>query len=399
MNLGKVFFKYKEIIFVGLFLILGFILRFYNLSEKTIFNADQEWLAFRAKDLINGDLPLLGPVTSVGSFSIGPGLIYLWALLGVFTLNAPITGAYLSVLLGMATLASIYLFTKHFIDQKAAYLILFLTAISSSLIFWDQVAWAPSLFYVSEIMLLAGAYLSLKSKWGYPLIALGLSCGFQSHFGIVLSLLSVFVYFIFVRPVKIDLKIFLISAFILFIGILSNMVFDLTHNFINFKKLGSVFQGDGVSYFVSFEKIVNVLNFNTTSLVYPKNDGLFDSIFTKSFFALILVNAISYLRDKKLKSISLLLLITGIFPAVVFYVQQGKFSEYYLMMTVSSLIFIFALFLKRIMDKKLFIILIIIVSAFLNYKQLSNRYIPWNLKPTFAPEVHHLLSDYLNLTY
>lgn len=370
----------KEFIIVFLILCLGFGLRICNLHERTTFNADQEWLAFRAKDLINGDLPLLGPVTSIGSFSIGPGFIYLWSFAGIFTENSPITGAYLSVFLGMATLISIYLFSKHFIDQKVAYLILFLGAISSNLIFWDQIPWAPSLFYLSQIMLLVGAYLSSKRQIGYILMAFGFVAGFQSHFGIVLSLVSVIFYLLLIRPVSPFRKTLIASIIIVSVGLLPNILFDLTHDFANFKKLGSVLKGDGISYFVSLSKVTSVLNFNTTSLVYPKNDNLLDSVSTKTLFALILVNAISYLRDKKFKNLSLLLLITGILPAVFFYIQQGKFSEYYLMMTVPSLIFIFVLFLRRIMDRKILIVLTIIISLFLNYKRLSNRYVPWNLK-------------------
>jgi hypothetical protein len=164
------------------------------------------------------------------------------------------------------------------------------------------------------------------------------------------------------------------------LGLLPNFVFDLTHNFSNLKRFGDTIKGDGVNYFVSLNKIINVLNFNTTSTVYPKGNDILDSIITKSFFALILANAVSLLRNKRFKNISLLLLITGILPAVLFYLQQGKFSEYYLMMTVPSLLLLFALFMKRIVSKKYILLIILCISIYLNYKQISTRYISWNLK-------------------
>ena len=241
-----------------------------------------------------------------------------------------------------------YLFCKHFVDSKTAYVFLFLTSISSNLIFWDQSPWAPSLFFISQIILLTGAYLAIKDKVGYILIALGFIGGFQSHFGIVLSLISVVLYFVFVRPVKIDLKTLLWFLFILIVGLSPNILFDLTHNFSNIKKLVDAIKGEGVSYFVSLTKIINVLNINTTSIIYPKNSNLIDSVITKGIFALVIVNGISLLRNKEDKKMSLLLLITGIFPAMLFYIQQGKFSEYYLMMTVPSLLFLVALLIKKI---------------------------------------------------
>lgn len=373
-------FSLKELIIVFLILFTALGLRLYNLPERTSFDADQEWLAFRASDVFKGDFPLLGPVTSVGSFSIGPGYVYLLSFFGLFTQNAPITGAYLSVALGMATLVLIYFFTKYFIDQKAAYLILFFTSISFGLISWDQLPWAPSLFYTSQIILLAGAYLSSKNQIGYILMALGFIAGFQSHFGIVLSLISVSLYLLLVKPVKISKKTLITSLLIILVGLSPNILFDLTHNFVNIKKIILAFKGDGIDYFVSLNKIINVLNSHTTGLIYPRNNNLVDSVLTKGLFALILVNAISMLRDKKFKNISLLLLITAILPAMLFYVQQGKFSEYYLMMCVPSLIFIFALFVKNIINRKVILAVMILVSIWLNGKEFVNKKIPWNLK-------------------
>ena len=330
--------------------------------------------------MLKGDLPLLGPVTSVGNFSIGPGFIYLWSVIGMFTNSSPISGAYLSVILGVVTLLAFYLFCKHFVDSKTAYVFLFLTSISSNLIFWDQSPWAPSLFFISQIILLTGAYLATKDKVGYILIALGFIGGFQSHFGIVLSLISVVLYFVFVRPVKIDLKTLLWFLFILIVGLSPNILFDLTHNFSNIKKLVDAIKGEGVSYFVSLNKIINVLNINTTSIIYPKNSNLIDSVITKGIFALVIVNGISLLRNKEDKKMSLLLLITGIFPAMLFYIQQGKFSEYYLMMTVPSLLFLVALLIKKIIFKRVLIGLLLLASIYLNLDLIKTRYVSWNLK-------------------
>ncbi|MBP9758782.1 hypothetical protein KBD45_03735 [Candidatus Dojkabacteria bacterium] len=372
--------RLKEIIIVSLILLLGLSLRLYKLEQRTSFDADQEWLATRSFEMLKGDLPLLGPVTSVGNFSIGPGFIYLWSVIGMFTNSSPISGAYLSVILGVVTLLAFYLFCKHFVDSKTAYVFLFLTSISSNLIFWDQSPWAPSLFFISQIILLSGAYLATKSKVGYILIALGFIGGFQSHFGIVLSLISVVLYFVFVRPVKIDLKTLLLFLFILIVGLSPNILFDLTHNFSNIKKLADAIKGEGVSYFVSLNKIINVLNINTTSIIYPKNSNLIDSVITKGIFALVIVNGISLLRNKENRKISILLLITGIFPAMLFYIQQGKFSEYYLMMTVPSLLFLVALLIKKIISKKILIGLLLFVTIYLNLDLIRSRYVSWNLK-------------------
>ncbi len=376
VNISKV----KKVLVVVLILILALGLRLYKLDERTLFDADQEWLANQSFELMKGDIPLLGPVTSVGSFSIGPGFIYLWSVVGIFTSNSPITGAYLSVLLGMITLVLLFIFAKYYIDEKVAYVFLFLTAISSNIIFWDQSPWAPSLFFVSQIILLTGAYLATKNKIGYLFIVLGIIGGFHSHFGIVLSIFSVVLYFIFIKPVKIDSKTLLMCSFLFLIGFLPNIIFDLSHNFVNLKRIAGTIADDNLNYFVSFNKIVSVLNINTTSLIYPRNSNLVDSVLNKGLFALVLVNGISLLRDKKYKNISLLLLITGVFPAILFYIQQGKFSEYYLMMTVPSLLLLVALLLVRVVNRKIILIPILLISIYLNFGLIRDRYVSWNLK-------------------
>ena len=166
----------------------------------------------------------------------------------------------------------------------------------------------------------------------------------------------------------------------MFAGLSPNIIFDLTHNLSNIKKLSDAIKGEGVSYFVSLNKIINVLNINTTSIIYPKNTNLVDSVITKGIFALVIVNGISLLRNKTYKDISFLLLITGIFPAILFYIQQGKFSEYYLMMTVPSLLLLVALLLNKIISRKILIGVVLLVSIYFNLDQIQSRYVSWNLK-------------------
>lgn len=372
--------KYKEIIAVVVILIFGFYLRLHNLWSMTSFNADQEWLAFRAKDILSGDLVLLGPVTSVGSFSIGPGFIYLWSFFDLFTGNAPISGAYLSVFLGMFSVVCTYFFIRKFIDKKVALLVLLIMSFSSYLVFLDQNPWAPSLYYVAEMLILYGSYLSTSDKKGYLWLALGFVVGFQSHVGVILSFISVVIYFLVVRPVKPDIKTLFFSLLIILLGISPNIVFDVSHNYVNLMRLFDTLRGDGVDYFVGFGKIINVLSYNAVSHIYPRHINLYDSVFIKVVFTLIVVNGIRLLRDKKFNKLSALLLISVTFPALYFYVQQGKFSEYYLMMTVPPLIILLGLFLKELINRKMLIVLIIIVSILLNINEIKSRSVKVSLK-------------------
>ena len=92
------FIKFAPIILI---VILALFLRLYNLERRTPFDADQEEIAGRAKELLSGHPVLLGPKTSLGGFSIGPGFTYLWGMSGIFIKEDPIAGAYTSVILGV----------------------------------------------------------------------------------------------------------------------------------------------------------------------------------------------------------------------------------------------------------------------------------------------------------
>lgn len=380
--------NYIELLFVSIVFIIASFLRFNNLSELTTFNADQEWLAYRAKDILQKDIVLIGPVTSVGNYSIGPIFVYMWAFFSFISNNAPIAGALLSVTIGLFSLLMIYFFIRYYIDKKVAIIVMFLLAISAPTIFWDQSPWTPSLFIVAQILLLLGGYLSINNKLGYLIISLSLVIGFQSHVGIVLSLISLCVFFLFVKPIKPDYVTILKSSVIMFIGFLPNIVFDLTHNFVNFYRIFDVLKGENLDYFVGIGKIINVLSYNSVSILYPLKESTFDVILLRILFALVLVNAFRNLRNYRFKKLSWLLITTGLIPALFFYMQQGKFSEYYLMMTVPSLIFMTSLFIYDFLNIKksektifgLKLILILAISIYLNFNLLNNRRVDFNLK-------------------
>lgn len=380
--------NYRELIIVSVLFILGLALRTHNLSKLTTFNADQEWLAYRAEEILKGDIALIGPVTSVGNYSIGPIFVYMWAFFSLLTNGAPISGAYLSVAIGSFSLLMIYFFVRNFIDKKAALLTLSLVSISAPTIFWDQSPWTPSLFVIPQIMLLTGAYIINKNKLGYLLISLALVLGFQAHIGIVLSFIAVLVYLIFVKPTKADLATIVKSITIIFIGLVPNILFDVTHNFTNFYRLFDVIKGESVDYFIGIGKIINVLSYNSVSILYPNSNTLMDTLLIKVIYALVVVNTFRNLRSKKHKYISALLLVTVFIPAIAFYIQQGKFSEYYLMMTVPSSIFMVSLFLNDFINFKsksnspiyLKTAFILIVSIYTNFILLRNRTVDFNLK-------------------
>lgn len=368
--------NYKIILPLILILSLGAFLRFYKIKERTHFEADQEELAVKSAEILHGDLVLLGPKTSVGGFSIGPLFTYLWALFSLPSNGSPASGAYLSATLGILVIIGFFLLGKYLFGSKIGLSLAALVAISVNFIQWDQMPWAPSLFFISELILLAGVYLSIKYPIGFPIAILGLVLGFNSHFGIFLSLIAVLIFWVFYRP-KIDKKYLLISFGILLIGLLPNIIFDLTHNFVNIKRIFDTVNGNSVMG-ANISKIFISLSKKTIWVIYPY---LSDNISFFIFWAIIFAAFIFLLKDRKNRSVLTLLLLSIIIPALVFILYKSNFSEYYLMMTIPPFVLLIGYFFSKL-PERLFpigagIILLISLSVFPKFiKDMT----PLNLK-------------------
>lgn len=364
-SLTKLYKKINKFLPLAIFLIAIF-LRLYNLPQRTFFDADQEWMAFRSRDLLRGDLALIGPVTSVGSFSIGPGFIYLNSILSLLFGGAPIAGTYLSVFLGILTLLAMYVFAKKFISEQFALLLTFLMSISSTFIAWDQIPWTPSLFYLAQMILMSGCVLITQNKrLGWILLSLSVVVGFQAHIGIVLSILCAVVYFVIVKIKMPDIRTTLISLAILLGGFLPNIVFDIYNDYANLKRLGDIFAGGEYGY-LAFSKVTGTMALYSSSILYPRQVNLADSIVIRVVLAAAIANGFALLFEKKTYKLALLLLLMAIIPPALFYIQQGKFSEYYIMMSVPSLVVLTGLLIYKFKDQKLIFTCLIGLSLILN---------------------------------
>jgi len=335
--------NFKVILSLILILFLGSFLRFYKIEERTHFDADQEELAVKSAEILRGDIVLLGPKTSVGSFSIGPLFTYFWALFSWPLEGDPVAGAYLSATLGVLVILGFYLLGKFLFGSKIGLILATIVALSVNFIRWDQNPWAPSLFFLAEIILLAGIYLSTKKPVGFPIAVLGIMLGFHSHFGIFLSLFAIVIFWVFYRS-KFTKKYFLISLVIVLFGLLPNIIFDVTHNFENIKRLFDTLNNNSETG-ASVSKIFLSLSNSTVRMIYPH----FSSITTRIvFLTVIIFGFLLFWKDQKNRMLIALLLISIIVPALIFIPYKSNFSEYYLMMTIPPFILLVGYFLSKL---------------------------------------------------
>lgn len=323
---------------------LAVFLRLYLLPQRTSFDADQEEIAFKAKEILSANPVLLGPKTSLGGFSIGPGFTYVWAFFSLLTKGNPIAGAYASVLLGIMFVTGVYVVGRKIFSEKVGFTLSLIAAISNSLVVWDQTPWAPSLFYLSELLTFYGAYISNKNKYGLLLVALGLVLGFQSHFAIFLLIVPLIMYLFVYKPI-VDKQVLLISLVISILGISPVILYDFTHGLVNFNRLISIFSLGLSGVHVPIMKLVYSLTLNSTSVIWFQMPNIVRYL----VFELVLIFGIFRIfKDNKYRSFLILINLFLFIPLITFMFYRANFTEYYLMTGVVPFLFILGYFVSLI---------------------------------------------------
>ena len=364
----------KKFLPIILIAALAVFLRLYLLEKRVSFDADQEEIAFKAKEILSGNPVLLGPKTSLGGFSIGPGFTYLWAVFGLLLSGDPVGGAYLSILLGVSFVAVMYFVLKEIFSKHIALAVSVILSVSVNLITWDQNPWAPSLFYLSELLIFYGVYISNKKKYGLVLAALGLAIGFQSHFAVFLLVLPILTYLLIYKPVF-DKKSITASLLIIILSVFPVIVYDLTHGFVNLLRLMSIFSLGTEGVAPSKIKLFITLVSNSINVLWVDFPGYLKYII---FSLLALTSLWGIFKNKKYRSLLILANLFLFIPFFTFLFYKSNFSEYYLMTAVvPSLIIIGFMFLQ--VRNVFLVILTVGIIVFLNLNSFIHIKKPMNL--------------------
>lgn len=231
--------KFKKIVLnhwpIFLILAAGAFFRFFRLHDLTTFLGDQGYDFLKVKEIIEGNLTLLGPkigpYNQFGNLYLGPAYYYLLApFLYIFKLD-PIGPALLTVLLSIGTIFLIYLIGVNFFSKKVAVLSALLFAINPFLINQSRAASNPHLipFFSSLVIFSTMSMYSRKRKEIIWPIIVGFSLGiiFQLHYLAICLFLAVFAILFFSKSYHNLVQI----AFSFLVAISPQILFELKHNF------------------------------------------------------------------------------------------------------------------------------------------------------------------------
>lgn len=184
MNILSILKNNKEKIFFFSILLLGSFLRLYRLPETMQFLGDQGRDALIARGiLMEKDPAFIGPVTSVGNMYLGPFYYYFMVLPLMVTYPSPVGPAYAVALVGIATLALIYILGKQMIGKSGAAFAMLLYAVSPVVIANVRFSWNPNIVPFFSLIAVWAVWKTWHKQYEYWTL-IGLCCAilFQLHY-------------------------------------------------------------------------------------------------------------------------------------------------------------------------------------------------------------------------
>lgn len=251
-------------------------LRFYQLDGYMNFLGDEGRDALIIKRLLEeGNVPFIGPPTSVGNIYLGPMYYYMMVIpMAIFWLN-PVAAAGIVALIGTSTVGLIYYLTRKWFGFFAAAIASILYALSPVNIIYSKSSWNPNPAPFFALLAMLGLFLARSKNnflW-FILTGFALGCVVQMHYlaFILVPVFGILWVYEFIQNFKSKRVNFVsgtIGAIFAFIILLLPLVFfDLKHNFLNYRALISLFGssdavGFGFNPLVAVPKIVAIYSYN-----------------------------------------------------------------------------------------------------------------------------------------
>lgn len=237
---------------LAIVLLIGAALRFYNLSGYLQFLGDQGRDVLIVKRmLVDGRWTLLGPSASVGGFFTGPIYYYfMLPFLWIFRLD-PVGPAYLSALLGVATIGAIYWFCAELFSKRAGLIAALLVTLSPKMVDISRFSWNPNPVPLFAILTMLCLYYAVKKE--HPLFTflagIGLGIMVQLHYMDLVFIPIVAVAMLALFPLNRLFFHFLamLAGFVL--GDSLFLIFELRHGFPNIRSVWEFISrgGEGVT--------------------------------------------------------------------------------------------------------------------------------------------------------
>ncbi len=390
INVVSSFGRYE--LMLGLTLVLSTFLCLFKIKTLMTFIGDQGWFYLSARNMvISGQVPLVGIASSHPWLHQGPFWTYLLAsFLWMFNFN-PVSGAYLTMILGTLSVLGIYLVGSMVFSKRLGLIASLLYGTSPLAIYYMRLPYHTSPIPLFVIALIFSLYKIVQNKPGYlPLAIFLLAILYNFEIATVVLwgvLISILIYKFFkdrksFRQIF-NKKIIIFLLFSLVTPLLPIILYDVKNGFPqtlkftvwSFYRAVSLFSYNAHQGFL-INKIIIMVNFlfdNFRKLIFVQSSLI-------SFVILVSIVGWSiyvFFRKKNYSSYNLVFLL--LFIPLVFVILNQIPSDAYLPIFFPVMILLLSLFLDDIMSrKKMFVpisvFLIVLIVGNINF-MLKNDFV------------------------
>ncbi len=333
---------------VLMIILLASFMRLYKISEYMTFLGDEGRDALVAREILGGNLTLLGPRASAGDFFLGPIYYYMIApFLALFNYD-PVGPAVMVALFGVATVFLVYYFTQKFFGSTAGLIASFLYAISPLVIAFSRSSWNPNPVPFFTLLLMLSLYFSVKKNSLKLSVITGILLGilFQLHY--IATFIGIIIFlFVLVGNLFVSGKQLIKKYISQFVSMLAGFIFsfapfllfELKHGFPNIRTIfGFVFvdnfQEEKVKTLSHLEIVTDVLFrlFARLTINFPPPEQL------------------SRFSDFNIQMMQIFVILLIFVSVIVLFLQKNKLLVTLIAMWLFVGVFLFGFYKKDIYD-------------------------------------------------
>jgi len=383
--------KKRDLLLLGV-LVIGAFLRFYKLNELMIFIGDQGWFYLSARDmLINSNIPLVGIPSSVVWLKQGPLATYFIALAFLIGNFNPISPAILFSIFDIITIYLIFLIGKRFLNKTAGLFSAFFYATSPLIVLMTRMPYHTSMvpFFACIFFLILSSLNKKTKNYFFLFLILGFLIQLELSNFVIFAIVILYFY---LKKIKINLKVFYVSALGFIIGTLPFIINDLSNKFIQTLGL-PVWIINRIRLFLGLTLSGNSTTANFPNALLTAETQLVEVIFPHSkiiFYLILIISLIGFLFfiKRNIKKEAKTVLLWFFIPLFGFLIHAGPGSAYFPLIfpAIALLIGFGANYFYNINKYLVITIFLIVVACNTIFLLLNNYYISTNnLKITMPP--------------
>lgn len=226
-------YRYKYLLFPLIIFIVSLALRLYQLPQRFVYTADEEYQSTYARTIVEDFHPVwIGVSAGDTGFYLGPYFTYFTALWLVVGRGDPLVAGYVSSILGAITTVILYYLARGIAGSKVGFFASIFYAFSPLMVYFDQRYWNPSPIPLLVCLLLLALIMLKNNKWWLLIVSICLGAFWHTHLSLIpLYLLAVGV--IWQYRAKVTLLSWIISGLLFFVMLLPLVIFDYNHAWSN----------------------------------------------------------------------------------------------------------------------------------------------------------------------